>query len=752
MYEQELAEIFEKLKRESLTVFVGSDLPEALAGLPGRQALADALAAQEGMAPGLRLAAVAQQVMNRGSRWDFTSFLIQALEPDGVVPGPFYQKLARLVQSARPALIITTAYHRLLELALQHQGVACNSVVRDEAIPFIDPRRTTLLKLYGEIQQVDTLVVTEQDQNALLRGRDKPDMVDEVRHAFRRTGLLFFGYDLRDPAVGTLFDEVAGNRFQARSYAVWPDLSQREMESFERNRGLTVLAMDPVSVVQALLDDVNVAPKGKITPSVAEAIENPEVDCTPQNETPQRQQKDYVDLEIRLLGKREFGYPVEVSVAGGPDFQRGYMDSGIIPWISTSSPEQDGERLFALLVQDWRTRSAWDQAKGYSTQRRIRLHIDEDAPELDSVPWELLREPIAAGVGQAVAASSDTPFSRYLPAPHPRNIPRIDLPLRILIAIANPSGLDHYNLQPIDVEEEYRNVQQATTGLAVSLVKMDERLTLVALQRELRNGYDVLHFVGHGMYSKSRGSALALSDEDGEVALAHENSLAEMIGNLRADSERLRLMYLSSCRTAVPNARLAFRSLASMLVRVGVPAVIAMQDTIEVTTAREFAATFYGRLLVHGQVDLAANEARSTIAAASLPGSAIPVLYMRLSDGHLFRANSTADRGSRTTMNSIGPQVARLDANTRVALRELLADLYPDIDSARRIVADARLGAHRIAFSGNATNTWHAILTEAETTNGVARLVDVVLREYADNPLLIKVINAIRADGGNLVN
>jgi hypothetical protein len=254
-YERILAEITEKLQQRRLTLFLGADLHEEEAGLPGRQALADALAAREGIAPGERLATVAQQVMRHGSRWEFTHFLMQVLEPPVLEPGPFHQAVARLIQLTRPDLVITTAYHRLLERALQQTGsIAFHTLIREEALRFVDAERLTILKLYGDIQQMDTLVVTEQDQNALLRGRDKVELVDEVRRVFRRTSLLFLGYDLRDPAVSALFDEVAGDRFQARSYAVWSGLDPRVMQSFEQNRGLMVLDMNSISMVHALID------------------------------------------------------------------------------------------------------------------------------------------------------------------------------------------------------------------------------------------------------------------------------------------------------------------------------------------------------------------------------------------------------------------------------------------------------------------------------------------------------------------
>lgn len=100
--------------------------------------------------------------------------------------------------------------------------------------------------------------------------------------------------------------------------------------------------------------------------------------------------------------------------------------------------------------------------------------------------------------------------------------------------------------------------------------------------------------------------------------------------------DKLRLVFLASCETATGSTMAAFRSLAAQLVNAGVPAVAAMQGQVKMGTARQFTQTFYRQLLKHGLVDLAANEARSAIMTAGLPGAAIPVLFLRLRDGQLL--------------------------------------------------------------------------------------------------------------------
>jgi hypothetical protein len=49
-----------------------------------------------------------------------------------------------------------------------------------------------------------------------------------------------------------------------------------------------------------------------------------------------------------------------------------------------------------------------------------------------------------------------------------------------------------------------------------------------------------------------------------------------------------------------------------------------------------FSAALYERLLAHGLIDLAANEARGTLLTAGRPDAAVPVLFMRLRDGRLW--------------------------------------------------------------------------------------------------------------------
>jgi len=354
---------------------------------------------------------------------------------------------------------------------------------------------------------------------------------------------------------------------------------------------------------------------------------------------------EFADLEIRILEQQQDGYPVEMTLNSEQQFPRGYLAPGFLPWVTAGKPADDGERLFNWLVADEALKVAWAEVRGQRPQRRIRLRIDATAPELHAIPWELLRDAADGVSAQDLAATNATPFSRYLAGRWQPGGPILQRPVKILVAIANPDNLADYDLAEIDVDQEWQLLQEATTGQDdIELTLLDQPCTLAALEQALKEGYHVLHFIGHGAYREKgdQGKAvLYLADEKNQVALTYDEDVAGMLGRQLADSnllvdERLRMVFLASCQTATRSPADAFRGLAPRLVAAGVPAVIAMQDLVPIDTARQFAATFYRQLLAHGQVDLASNEARSALLTAQLPGAAIPVLFSRLRSNQLL--------------------------------------------------------------------------------------------------------------------
>ncbi|MEM7033308.1 MAG: CHAT domain-containing protein [Chloroflexota bacterium] len=349
----------------------------------------------------------------------------------------------------------------------------------------------------------------------------------------------------------------------------------------------------------------------------------------------------YADVEIRILEEQSEGYPVEITVNGEQEFPRGYLSPDFLPWVAGASPQEDGQRLFEWLLADPQVRTAWAEVRGKHTQRRIRLRLDANVPELHALPWETIRDTDDT-VPQDLAAVSATPFSRYLAGKWQPGSPILKRPIKILVAVANPDNLSEYDLAAIDADDEFNQLQEATAGLPVELVSVPQPCTLPAIEKALKEGCHILHFVGHGMFSKRSNEArLYLADDSNQVNLVSETDFSEMLARQLSDddtlnNDKLRLVFLASCQTATRSNADAFRGFAPALIQAGVPAVLAMQDLVAIETAQAFSQTFYKQVLDHGLVDKASNEARSAILTAGLPGAAIPVLFMRIRNGTLL--------------------------------------------------------------------------------------------------------------------
>jgi CHAT domain-containing protein len=352
-----------------------------------------------------------------------------------------------------------------------------------------------------------------------------------------------------------------------------------------------------------------------------------------------------VDLQLRIFPQQDAGYPVEITLGGHQVFPRGYLAADVAAWTSSGDPAADGLALRELLLADAAVREAWIEARAQAPRRRIRLWIDAGAAELHTLPWELLQDE-----GKVLSASSDTPFSRFLPVKLPWRGALEGRRIRVLAAISNPDDLEAvHGLSSLDVAQE-RATLDAVAGGAVAdgytldITYLEPPITLERLEAALREGYAegyaVLHYVGHGAYNaRQQQAVLYLQDDAGHAQLISDDALVSMLA--RQDA-RPQLVFLAACQSATRSTADAFLGLGPKLITVGVPAVVAMQDFVSIESARKLNGVFYGRLAQHGQVDRALNEARSTLLTAGRPDVAVPVLLTRLESGQLWGAEADA--------------------------------------------------------------------------------------------------------------
>jgi hypothetical protein len=255
---------------------------------------------------------------------------------------------------------------------------------------------------------------------------------------------------------------------------------------------------------------------------------------------------------------------------------------------------------------------------------RLRLHVP---PELTRLPWELLYDP-----PQYLSTDPRSPVVRFLDLPAPPRPLAVQPPLRLLYFAASP-----VDAPSVGAEREAAQLRSALADLPerIEIVSAPSG-TLAALRDGLRQGCHVLHFSGHGGLSGGEGFLL-LEDQDGHSQPVDGAILSQL---LRGTD--VRLVVLGAGGSAPASEGHAFGSVATALVRSGVPAAIAHHYTLPAASAIPFAGELY-RALVHGDsVDTAVTEGRKAI--VSHLGAAwrdrldwaVPVLYMRTPDGHIL--------------------------------------------------------------------------------------------------------------------
>jgi CHAT domain-containing protein len=354
-------------------------------------------------------------------------------------------------------------------------------------------------------------------------------------------------------------------------------------------------------------------------------------------------------VEIRLLAQQGNAYPIEMTLAATQQVFRGQAAADIAAWTPSGDSRVDGQALFDLLFASADLQRGWGAAHAQSSQVRVQLRLD--APELHALPWELLCDD-----QDLLAAAADSPFSRYLAVSREWGKTIADRSVRVLAVISNPQDIEEkYGLPLADVALEMTVLKEAlasspSQGATAVVTFLPEPVTLERLEAELRNGYHILHFVGHGAFNtKAQQAALYFQDASGNAQRVSDDDFAGMLNRLASPPH---LVVLAACQSAKKSMKAAFSGLGPKLVQIGVPAVIAMQENISVLSARNFAATLYQRLHAHGTVDVAMNEARGTLITSGRFDTAVPVLFMRLSDGRLWDVAALKKSTGRSTTMS----------------------------------------------------------------------------------------------------
>ena len=270
-----------------------------------------------------------------------------------------------------------------------------------------------------------------------------------------------------------------------------------------------------------------------------------------------------------------------------------------------------------------------------SREQSVRLRINSALPALIGVPWEYLYDSDSGhwpALHRNLSLVRGLPLSQHAPK-------KVDGLLRVLVMISDPTDLPR-----LDHSRELANLQSVEAIGAIELIRVDP--TYDALQRGLRQGPNIFHFVGHGTFPGSdyeylpdsrqlriHGAAraepkawqgmLAFCKEDGKADLVEAERLAPLLAGCRT----LGLVFLNACEGASTGGQSAFAGLTQRLIREEIPAVLAMQAPIIDSHALRFGREFYAALADGRNAEEAVTEGRLSIRGEAETWG-IPTFYL----------------------------------------------------------------------------------------------------------------------------
>jgi hypothetical protein len=318
---------------------------------------------------------------------------------------------------------------------------------------------------------------------------------------------------------------------------------------------------------------------------------------------------------------------------------------GLIEFNQTSSGSY-GVRLmqeFGISLWQWLfdgpIRSSLAQSRGIAIGQNkcLRIRLDIRDPKLICLPWEIMQPDLGR---QAISINQQVIFSRTSSDVDPLISYHLRDELSILLVLGNPqpeviTGFPN-NLQ---LEQEANTLSQVIQQGSINGVSLNSSTSTVAtrvdclvqptaselIQALETKRYNVLFYGGHGITGPD-GGLLFLN----ETTTINGTEFAQVLVR-----NRIVLALFNACWGAQPDRRgsetLEKSSLAEVLIHHGVPAVLAMRDSIADQEALSFIRFFTQSLCQRLPIDQAVAIARQqllTLYKFNQPAWTLPILYM----------------------------------------------------------------------------------------------------------------------------
>ncbi|MBW4635064.1 MAG: CHAT domain-containing protein [Iphinoe sp. HA4291-MV1] len=461
-----------------------------------------------------------------------------------------------------------------------------------------------------------------------------------------------------------------------------------------------------------------------------------------------------------------------------------------------------GQRLYQSLFpvaqkSEEIIKAALQRANQAGEELHIQFRFEAESVETNRAadyPWELLHD------GRRFLAWHKVSFSRYIAYnDSPPNLPLVN---KVNVLLVSSEAFDAaQGMKQLGQSERQAikdGLQLACKEGHIHLTDLAEEIggtpTFNALQKYLTEHRGeqqphVLHFDGHGLYGKKcyvcgtihsgitpnkcRNEAcgeklplaqgyLVFEDENGQPDYVSAQKLGATLHNLTPSSQKtehgsLAVIVLSACQSGMAVAGdSVFNGTAQQLIHHGIPAVVAMQYSVSVEAAKNFAEQFYRAL---GQKDSLSAAVRQARIAMDIEGNQWyqPVLYLRWHDdnnegGQLFnvlqKSASTVQAKESSVSANIKLEQDKMNLKNLIknGIINELAISFKDEDMANMLLNMIDFPGHmRPIFpqTGKVLGYWQGICQQIQngvlpSGNNLQFLVDAAADIFPANPVFQK--------------
>lgn len=315
------------------------------------------------------------------------------------------------------------------------------------------------------------------------------------------------------------------------------------------------------------------------------------------------------ELSIRETAQ---GYQASLQTSSGQDVSAMLGAAPTLPPPGHVPPQLYGNQLFQWVFRD-------ELGRGLQLLRDLSHRSSEDPPAMRLLLRLDPASPLSELCWETMCPSpSDLPlgvttaFTRYVYSTAPSRSTIWDRPIRILLVVSNPDGLQRFDLEGVDQNLERSVLHEAEVQLEGRIqVKRLFRPQLEDIRREEKVGYHITHLLAHATLDVG-GGGIVLADQAGKATVVSPEVLADAIAS-PTDSSAPYLVFLAlPVNGEAPHGRVLM-NLSGMLIRAGVQSVVVVQAPVEPEPLTAFMERFYRVLLDTGAMDVAVAEARKRL-------------------------------------------------------------------------------------------------------------------------------------------